>query len=72
VPLLILHGDSDEVVPLEQAKRLYAAANEPKQLYVIPGANHNDTYVVGGAAYFDVWSRFLKSLEERPGRVITR
>jgi len=72
VPLLILHGDRDEVVPLEQAKRLYAAANEPKQLYVIRGASHNDTYVVGGAAYFDVWSHFLNSLEERPGRVIAR
>jgi len=72
VPLLILHGDRDEVVPLEQAKRLYAAANEPKQLYVIRGASHNDTYVVGGAAYFDVWSRFLQSLEARPGRVIAR
>jgi uncharacterized protein len=72
VPLLILHGDRDEVVPLEQAKRLYAAANEPKQLYVIRGAQHNDTYVVGGAAYFDVWSRFLKPLEELRGGVIAR
>lgn len=72
VPLLILHGDRDEVVPLEQAKRLYAAANEPKQLYVIRGADHNNTYVVGGSAYFDVWARFLKSLEEQPAGVITR
>jgi fermentation-respiration switch protein FrsA (DUF1100 family) len=66
VPLLILHGDRDEIVPLEQAQRLYAVANEPKQLYVIRGAHHNDTYVAGGAAYFDVWARFLLSLEGQP------
>jgi fermentation-respiration switch protein FrsA (DUF1100 family) len=66
VPLLILHGDRDEVVPLEQAHRLYAAANEPKRLYVIRGASHNDTYVVGGAAYFDVWASFLRSLDGQP------
>ena len=72
VPLLILHGDRDEVVPLEQAKRLFAAANEPKELYVIRGAGHNDTYVVGGNAYFDVWARFLRSVEGQPGAVIAR
>ena len=66
VPLLILHGDRDEVVPLEQAHRLFAAANEPKRLYVIRGASHNDTYVVGGAAYFDVWVSFLHSLDGQP------
>ena len=66
VPLLILHGDRDEVVPLDQAHRLYAAANEPKRLYVIRGASHNDTYMVGGAAYFDVWASFLGSLDGQP------
>ncbi len=66
VPLLILHGDRDEVVPLEQAHRLYAAANEPKRLYVIRGASHNDTYMVGGAAYFDVWANFFRSLDGQP------
>jgi hypothetical protein len=66
VPLLILHGDRDEVVPIEQAHRLYAAANEPKRLYVIRGASHNDTYVVGGGAYFDVWASFLRSLDGQP------
>ncbi len=69
VPILIAHGDRDEVVPLEQAERLYAAANEPKTLYVIRGARHNDTYVVGGDAYFDVWARFLRSLDQQAGNL---
>jgi fermentation-respiration switch protein FrsA (DUF1100 family) len=69
VPVLILHGDQDEVVPLEQAKRLYAAANEPKMLYVIHGARHNDTYMVGGTDYFEVWARFLQSLDHEPKKL---
>jgi fermentation-respiration switch protein FrsA (DUF1100 family) len=72
VPLLILHGDRDEVIPLEHAQRLYAAANAPKQLYVIHGAHHNDTYVVGGVTYFDMWRRFLLPLNGQPSGVITR
>jgi len=63
VPVLIVHGDRDEIVPLEQAERLYAAANEPKSLYVIRGAHHNDTYVMGGNKYFEVWGKFLQSLD---------
>ncbi len=66
VPVLVLHGDRDEVVPLEQAQRLYAAANEPKTFHVIRGARHNDTYVVGGSEYFQVWARFLETLDQQP------
>jgi uncharacterized protein len=62
VPLLILHGDRDEVVPLEQGRRLFAAANEPKTFHLIRGAHHNDTYIVGGDAYFAAWTRFLAAL----------
>jgi len=39
-PLLLVHGDADEVVPLEHAYRLYQKAREPKELFVIPGAKH--------------------------------
>jgi fermentation-respiration switch protein FrsA (DUF1100 family) len=60
VPVLVLHGDRDEVVPFEQGRRLFAAANEPKTFYAIPGAGHNNTYVVGGAPYWRVWSDFLQ------------
>ncbi len=63
VPVLILHGDQDEVVPYELARRLFEAANPPKTFYTVHGAHHNDTYVVGGESYFQAWGHFLKSLE---------
>lgn len=42
-PFLILHGDADPAVPLEQSQRLHAAlqaAGVPSTLRVIPGAGH--------------------------------
>jgi fermentation-respiration switch protein FrsA (DUF1100 family) len=63
VPLIILHGDRDEVVPYEQGRRLFEAANEPKSFFTIRGARHNDTYIVGDRPYFSAWARFLGSLE---------
>ncbi|MGH7930976.1 MAG: alpha/beta hydrolase [Candidatus Binatia bacterium] len=51
-PLLILHGDQDEVVPYSQGRKVFEAANEPKRFYTIPGASHNDTYLAGGDPYF--------------------
>jgi fermentation-respiration switch protein FrsA (DUF1100 family) len=61
VPLLLIHGDQDEIIPVEMGRRLYAAAPEPKELYIISGAHHNDTYVAGGQAYFDRLKVFLAS-----------
>ena len=39
-PLLLVHGDADELIPLEHARRLYQKAKEPKELKVVPGAQH--------------------------------
>jgi dipeptidyl aminopeptidase/acylaminoacyl peptidase len=39
-PVLLLHGDADEVVPVAHAYRLYEAAGEPKDLEIIPGGLH--------------------------------
>lgn len=39
-PLLIIHGDSDEIVPLEHAQILYNSAVEPKDLQIVEGADH--------------------------------
>ena len=52
IPLLVVHGDQDSIVPIVLGRRLFEAAPEPKDWYEIKGADHNDTYVVGGPAYF--------------------
>jgi dipeptidyl aminopeptidase/acylaminoacyl peptidase len=39
-PLLIVHGDSDHTVPLSHARELYNRAEEPKDIAIIPGAEH--------------------------------
>lgn len=66
-PLLILHGDRDEVVPFGQGRALFEAANEPKAFVRLPGAGHNDTYLLGGSAYLEAWARFLRGLTPPPG-----
>ncbi|HSE95952.1 MAG TPA: alpha/beta hydrolase [Methylomirabilota bacterium] len=59
VPLLVLHGDADEVVPFRHGEAIFAAAAEPKTFVRIPGSRHNETWEVGGSAYWDAWTRFL-------------
>jgi fermentation-respiration switch protein FrsA (DUF1100 family) len=40
VPLLVVHGDEDETVPVEQGRMLYDAAGEPRELVILPGGKH--------------------------------
>ena len=44
MPLLLMHGELDQVVPIKFGKQLFAAANEPKQAEFVPDAGHNDVY----------------------------
>lgn len=59
IPKLFLVAERDDIAPPLQGKRLFELAPEPKTLYVIPGAGHNDTYVVGGEPYWKAWEEFL-------------
>jgi fermentation-respiration switch protein FrsA (DUF1100 family) len=59
IPKLVVAAEKDDVVPFEQTRRLFEAAVEPKQFFVIRGAAHNNTYIVGGREYLEVWRRFL-------------
>jgi uncharacterized protein len=58
-PILIAHGDPDGTIPTNEAHLLYAAANEPKTLLIVPGAGH----VVFGSAgkeYLDQVEQFMR------------
>ena len=61
LPKLIIHGDKDDIIPLELGRQVFEAAKPPKSFYVIEGADHNNTYQVGGAAYFRRWAEFVQA-----------
>lgn len=58
-PVMVLHGDGDDIVPFEMGREVFEAAREPKRFYAIRGAGHNDTYAAGGAPYLDALGSFL-------------
>ena len=59
VPVLIMHGTQDELVPFEMGKRLFEAAGEPKRFFPVEGAGHNDIYVIAREAYLDQMRKFV-------------
>ena len=62
VPLLVIHGTEDEIVPFDMGRRVFERAKGTKRFYSVEGANHNDVTTVGGDEYFYRWKKFLKDL----------
>ena len=61
-PLLLIHGTADEVVPLEDARLLFAAAAEQKELVLLQGADHRFSKHAR-----EVWQIFFSWLGELQG-----
>lgn len=57
-PLLIIHGDQDEIIPLGEGRKLFDSANEPKQMVVVPGGTH------GMIFSSDTWEREMRFFEQ--------
>lgn len=60
-PILIIHGTGDFVVPDDNSKRNFAAAREPKELWLVPGAKHGQAHAVAKAEYERRVDRFFKT-----------
>ena len=58
-PLLVIHGDDDGVVPLSEGQALFALANEPKEMVVVPGGTH------GSIFSSDSWSREMRFFDRQ-------
>ncbi|MFZ2029541.1 MAG: prolyl oligopeptidase family serine peptidase [Vitreimonas sp.] len=56
MPVLIIHGDHDSVVPFDEGEHLFALANDPKQFVRMPGSDH--ATLVRDGDYDYIW-RFL-------------
>ncbi len=68
LPTLIVHGRRDEIVPFSMGERLFLKAGQPKAFLPVDGAGHNDTYDVGGPAYFQAIAMFSRRMELPPAR----
>jgi fermentation-respiration switch protein FrsA (DUF1100 family) len=57
-PVLITHGQADEVIAFHHGEALFAAASEPKRNYWVPTAGHNDLRAVAGQGFWTTLSDF--------------
>jgi len=62
VPLLVIAGGHDRIIPIENSRRLYDAAVAPKTLLVIPDADHNDDALLAGDEMIEAVVRLLHPL----------
>lgn len=64
LPLMVIHGAGDELVPVEMGRALYdASPSAHKVWHEVPDGQHNDTYFKAGPAYFQWMRAFLDGLQ---------
>ena len=51
LPMLFIHGEKDDYVPTRMVYELYEAKPEPKELWVVPGADHATSYKLNKEEY---------------------
>ena len=60
IPILIIHGEADTLIPPSDGRKLYeACSSNNKRLVLIPGGRHNDLMSVGLKTYFDPVESFV-------------
>ncbi len=62
-PLLVLHGERDDIVPPSHGHALFDAAPDPKELRVFPRAGHNDLVPLAGATYGEAIASWAERLD---------
>lgn len=65
-PVLVIHGDRDDIVPLSHGEALFAAAAGPKAMRVFPGLGHNDLVALAGRAYAEAVASWAAGLPSPP------
>lgn len=68
VPLFMIHGEKDKVVPVEMTVRLFKRAPDPKMLHIVSGGGHCDVGRLDRAAYLEAWSRYLALVAKASAR----
>ena len=60
-PTLIIHGEQDSLIPVDEARELYENSGaKDKRLVIIPSADHNDLFIVGKEQYYKAIRELVK------------
>ncbi len=65
LPVLIVHSTDDQLFPTSMAEKLFAAANEPKNLVLLHGLKHNDMLEGRHAEYLAPVIEYLRATNTR-------
>jgi fermentation-respiration switch protein FrsA (DUF1100 family) len=60
-PLLMIHGECDTYIKPDMARALFDCAAEPKELWLVPGARHNQALHAAGEEYRQRVLRFFET-----------
>ncbi len=63
VPILVIHGTQDELIPVSEGKALFEQAGGSKELYLVQGAGHNDVSYFAGKEYGATIRRWMDGLQ---------
>ena len=63
-PLFIIHGTSDEIAPISLGRRLFEKAPEPKKMFEVKGAHHNDVDSIAGNDFFEAPHQFIMAQKD--------
>lgn len=60
IPILIIHGDKDNLAPLYMAKEIYNSCKSSKEIYIVHGAGHAENYKKDPEGYEKIITTFIK------------
>jgi pimeloyl-ACP methyl ester carboxylesterase len=66
VPITVVYGTDDSIVPVEESRRSVAAARGPIRLVAVEGADHNDPALLNGEALMRAITELATEINRNP------
>ncbi len=64
IPILLIHGEADDFVPIEMSRKIAKANPEMVRLYTFPDAGHGLSYMVSCERYTEIATQFINEVTE--------
>ena len=65
MPVFFIHGTDDRLIPPYMSEKLFELAPEPKELFIVPGADHNNVSAIAGDEYSRRIIAFVQKIFQR-------